>query len=651
MDQYLANICKKPFNQLPSEVQCTAFGVDYGHIRAADGGDLYVTRYGWPYLRQLLPENWYAEGWYSQKGERLSGSTGNVYRVPTKPVHGKSIDLVVKFSRVGREVLLEVATTFPDNITPEEIANAWFNSPQEEFGLVMEMRRGMYGPKNIRLMAQRPLAIYAPPEEIEFWKTGRIQFRFDAHQQLLAKDQTKLDKAIELDIKRRYVLLYNWIKGMDAEEAFEIGDISERELHELTIRVIEELRIKGFRVLDNKTKHFIVRRHLRNEKILRRKGQVVYGLVDYELLQRTKEYQRQFKYIQRKKYWQMLNHRMEQWPLAMLPPHLKHVRIWGVNYIFGIPPSGGKLWVVGNEPGLFDFFLPSRWRRTPRLKLSPTNEVYRTRTRDNIHVVYRRSRVGEQPQFDVSHQQLNRIRQHGYNSPFEEVAIAEGLRRVGIPTTYPRAIYRTEHRSTKSSYIFDERHYVTHASLMMPEPESGPILVPDYDYYTIWSHFRGIDPDKYYQYHGHWGLPDVEKAYETELITEDEYHHVVQFTHRRLKAIGIAGENINNHELLLSLNNDETLCRDAHGELEVTLSIDALSAHKHKVIDEGVYRDVIKAMEARLQANGCERLNLSGNHLLLSMNPDGKLKTGERGELEIMLCNFDLIRVPDSILS
>ena len=54
-----------------------------------EGGDLYVTRYGWPTLAQLLPANWYNEQWYARHGIKLPGS-GHVYHVSTRPVRGKT---------------------------------------------------------------------------------------------------------------------------------------------------------------------------------------------------------------------------------------------------------------------------------------------------------------------------------------------------------------------------------------------------------------------------------------------------------------------------------------------------------------------------------------------------------------------------------
>jgi len=622
-----------------------AFGVDYAHIRTDEGGDLYVTRHGWPVLRQLLPENWYTGGWYVEEGEKLPGSTGHVYRVPTRPADGKSIDIVVKFSRVGQEVPLEVATSFPDGILPVDLAEARFNSPMEEFGLVMEMRRGRFGPPEVRILSHRPLAIYTPPEHFELWQLGRSQSRFSAHKRLLDEDQEKANTAIELDIRREYVMVYSWIKGENAEEAAAAGLLTEADLAQMTAEVIQDLKLKGFRVLDNKPKHFIVRRSRRERGLLRRRdGRVQYALVDFELLQRTVEYQHQFKYAQRVRYWQLQNPVPGAKP-AEIPPHLAPMTIFGVNYIFGRVPNGGMVWTVGDDPNLFDYFLPDRWRRTPRVKLALTNEVYRTRTRDNIHVVYRRSRVGERPAVDPFYEQGKRIREHGYNSPFEEVAIAERLRRAGIACVHPRAIYRTGHHSVKAAHLRDMRRYAMHADMFTPGPEPEPLLNPNYDYYTITGYFRGMDPHKYYRRQGHWGFIDAEKAFDDGLLSQEEYHHVADLARRRLAKLGFASETIDDYEFLLPFNDDQSLKRDARGELEVVWCTDTLAAYEHGVLDEATYRELIHRVEARLQAIGCEALNMGGNHLLLAINPDGVIRRDANGQIEVTLCNFELLRV------
>lgn len=631
------------FDHLPPERRFRAFGVDYAHLRTTDGGDLYVTRAGWSCVGHLLPENWYTGKWYARRGERLPGSTGTVYRVTTRPRDGQGMEVVVKFSRVGQEVPLVVASSFPEHVKPEDLAEARFNSPMEEFGLLMEIRRGVFGPPELRLLAQRPLAIYTPPEHYDLWRLGRDKSSFTAHQRLLAEDQEQFDQAIELDIRRQYVLLFNWIKGLNAEEAMVAGLLDENELRELTLRVIEELRAKGFRVLDNKPKHFVLRQKHGIGELLRRDGKLVYSLIDFELLERVPEYHRQFKAAQRARYFRIQSRKEEA--SETLPPHLHRVNILGVEYIYGTTANGGKLWVVGDRPELFDYFLPDRWRRTPRMKLALTNEVYRTRTRDNIHVVYRRTRVGERPYADPFYEQGKRIREQGYNSPFEEVALIMRLRERGMDTIHPRAIYRTGHRSARAPYLQDDRRHLTHAHLLTPDREPEPVLSPAHDFYTIWGYFRGMDPEKVYRPAGHWGFIDVEKALDDGVITEAEQRAVLERIRANLERRGLYDESVDASQFLLVFDGDTSLRRRADGAHEVIWAMDALTAFEHGVTDETTYRAIIERARARLDELGFELVNMGGNHLLLTITVEGELWLDGNGEPMMSLCNFELLRL------
>lgn len=645
----VTSLWSTPFERLPRELRIRAFGVEYGRIHTSDGGDLFVTEEGWPFVSLLLPENWYADRWFAQMGQKLPGGTGHVYRVRTREVANRSIQLVVKFSRVGQEVPLEIASSFEDFVRAEDLANARFNSPFEEFGLVCELRRGQFGPKELRLLAQRPLAIFAPPEEFELWQLGRSHNRFSAHQHLLAKDQEETPTAIELDIRREYVVLYSWIEGLDAEQTHSAGLLSEQEMQGLTLRVWEELQAKGFRVLDNKPKHFILRSRRHGGELLRRGGQLVYGMVDFELLQRTAEYQHRFQYARRVRYWQLQNPLSCPLP-AELPSHLARMNIFGVDYIYGTAPNEGKVWVVGSEPELFDYFLPERWRRTPRTRLSPIHDAYRTKTRDSIHLVYRRSTVGERPHADPFYDRDKRIREYGYNSPFEEFAIVERLRKAGISTTHPRAIYRSGHQSTTAGHLRDTSRYISHAYLLTPEPESEPILSPHHEYYTLWGYFRGIDPHRYYRREGHWGFIDVEKALDDGLVSHQQHQHVIEYAHERLEALGFPGEAVRDDQFLLVFNPDESLRAGSNGELEVIWAIDALTAFEYSLLTEGRYRQVLERMQQRLRAVGFEALNLGGTQILLAMNMQGQLREDQTGEPEACLCSFELVRPQDGSL-
>lgn len=632
-----------PFEQVPSEVKVRAFGMEYVHVPMEDGGDLYLTRYAWPNMRCLLPSRWYADRYYRQQGARLSGSTGHAYRLRTQPADGHSLDVVIKFSRVGQEVPLVVTTNLGEDFSPDEVANARFNSPMEEFGLLEEMRSGVFGSIGLRIRTQKPLGIFTPGEQLAQWKLGRIKSRFHSHQRLLLADQEHAERAMELDIKREYVMIYEWIKGYDAEQAYLDGRLTEEQLQALTYRAVEEMRDCGFRVLDTKPKHLIVRPH-GESGLIERAGKVVYATIDYELLGRTLDWQRKYNASRRAKYLTILSRdRTEEAEARPLPPHLKRVNVLGVDYIWGTTPNGGRIWAAGHDPELFDFFLPDRWRRTPRVKLSLSGEVYRTRTRDNIHVVYRLSNVGMRPRGDPFYDHDKRIRQYGYNSPFEEAAIAQTLQRYGIQTAYLRAIYRTGHRSTRAVYLRDDRRAEMHADIRNPDGETA--LSTDHDYYTIWGYWRGLDPLRHYRQDRHWGFIDLEKAYEDRHFNEQEFRALLEQTRGRLRAVGFDAESVEPFEMLLLFSRDGELHRDREGRPEITISVDALTAHEFGLLSESSYREVGRRMKARMALCGCEALNMGGSHLLLSMNPDGQFLCDAKGHLLVTLGNMELVRL------
>lgn len=641
-DRALAELMATPFERLPPERVVRAFEVDYGHVRTAEQGDLFLTRYGWPWLSRLLPGAWYADGRYAAEGERLPGATGHVYHLTTALANGRKLGFVVKFSRVAQDVSIMVQTSFPDDVPPEVLEAARFNSPLEEFGLVTELRRGVFGPSDLRIRTQYPLAIYVPPEECQPWELGRSASTFHTHSRMLAEDQESADKAIELDIKRMYVLLYGWIEGRDAEQMFRAGRITEEEFLALTPRVVEDLRRRGFRVLDNKPKHFILRERPDGSMLREPGGRLTYGLVDFELLQRTDEHQRRFKAAQSERYQRL---QLQKGPPAVTPPtsRLKVVSIFGVSYVFGTAPDGGRLWVVGRDPALFDYFLPERWRRSPRARLSSHEEVFRARTRDSVLLVYRRSRVGTRPRVDPLLESGQRLREHGINSPFEEVALAERLRQMGISTTSPRAIYRTGHHTTRSIYLRDDRRFLDHAGLLTAEETPQPILAPDYDYYTLWDWFRGIEP----QDEAGEAAPtlmDLTRTREQGLLTGPEAADLLEASRARMRDLGLPGERLEENEFVVTVRPDGTPRRDPGGTIEITLGIDALTALEFGLLSQAEYRELIRQLDARLRAVDYEMLNLGGQHLLLTLGADGRFRSDERQPVAATLCNFEFIR-------
>ena len=356
-------------------------GVKYLHLRVQDGTDLYVTEYGIPFTRCLLPENHWADtAWMKQHGVRLPG-TSALFRVTTKEVDGRARDIVVKWNRMGQDVPGE---------TRSSDVHAEFNSPFMEFSLVIEMRNS-YLESPGRLFTHKPLAIYVPRKYIQGEQLGRRRHKMEAIQ--------RSHEEIPLDWNRNYAVIYEWLKGVDAVQACRDGVIDKDTMTSLVDRCHADLDRKGFSVSDNKPHHIIVRPTPDKQLVKNRAGQVLYGLVDFELLKRTPQREGTFRAKKRREYLVRQARRFES--SQDFPAELTPVSIMGVDYVYGqVESTGGSLWVVGRDPMLFDYFLPEKWRRTPRTKISASQQVYETVTKDNIHLVWRVSRVGQIPDAD-----------------------------------------------------------------------------------------------------------------------------------------------------------------------------------------------------------------------------------------------------------
>jgi hypothetical protein len=542
----------------PDAADVELLGIRYIHTKTRDGGDLYLTQYGAPYWEHLVPENWHAKEWFESKRERLVG-TGTVYKVPTRHIRDTSLHLVVKWSRVGEDVPV-------DTITINKFVNADFNSPFEEFALLMELRAGEMGPPDIRIRTQLPLAIYVPSERLQLWQTGRSESKIAAK---LARHP-----GVEIDILRQYVLLYGWIKGMDlAEVAHQWGmedDARERFFASATSLVMHETELKGYRVVDMKPEHVIVR--LRpNGSILRdRHGQIIYGLVDYELLERTPEYEAAVRSKHRQHYLQHMARRFETTISKAMPVHLRRTKVLGVDYVFGHAEStGGWLWVVGKDPDLFNYFLPERWRRTPKQSLSETNQVFYTRTKDNIHLVWRVSRVGDLPSPAVADDRARQIMEHGFNSPFEEFAHALDMTRAGIKTIYPRAIYMTGHGADTPRPIADPRRFRAFADYRSPDGHA--LLAEDHDYITVWGFWNGPDEMLAAQDGQYYRGVNVEQALREELISNETAAELVERARQRLQQCGFEDLNLKPDHLLISFTPDNELVKDTLGKPQLRL--------------------------------------------------------------------------------
>jgi hypothetical protein len=290
-----------------------------------------------------------------------------------------------------------------------------------------------------------------------------------------------------------------------------------------------------------------------------------YSVVDYELLIRTPAHEQEVKSSRRHSYLDDQKDRFKETPL---PSHLRSAEVFGVPYVFGHAEStGGALWVVGRNPRLFDYFLPERWRKTHSWKLSDINEVYYTFTKDNVHVVWKASRVGEKTLAGKEEEWRAAAEERGFNSPFEEFAVCQDLTDKGVPCVYVRAIYMTGSRTMESSP--DPRRYETHRHLL--DPDGHPILRTDRNYITIRGYYNGSD-GAVAEARGRLCRPvDLAKAALRGLIDAASLEKIKDATQARVRNAGYDGSLLRPNDLLVVLAPSGELHRDAEGYPEARI--------------------------------------------------------------------------------
>jgi hypothetical protein len=544
---------------LPVDAQfVNVLGVDYIHTITDNGGDLYLTSEGFAHADHLQPDNWYDLEWFRKHREVLEG-TGAVYASPSKPIDGECLVLVVKFSRVGQKVPIETKAI-------RDLLSCEFNGPFEEFALVEELRHSRRGTDGLQVTTQVPLAIYVPPDEWQPSQTGRFQWRI--------ANKVAKHPGIAIDILRDYIMVYGWMPGIDICLAEEMGWLTHEEVLALNQRAIDEAADKGFCVLDMKPVHVIVEVADR-ERLETRDGEVKYGMVDFELLERTPEYEREIlkdrhRWYQRRRREMKLAENGGGSSTKSLPEHLRPSKIFGVDYLFGhCESTAGVLWVVGRDPDLFDYYLPERWRTTPQIRLFENHETYLTTSKDAVRLVWKVSRVGEYPESAAFGPEGFQLLAHGFNSPFEEIALAYWLRRNGVRTILPRAIYRTGHRSQLKESLFDPSRYQSHKDLRSPDDE--PILEIGRNYVTIWDQWDGpVHLDDETEASVYRSL-NAAQAVERELVPDDESSNLAIEVGDRLEELGIEVARLRPEHLLLSIGPDHELVRGDEGALEFRL--------------------------------------------------------------------------------
>jgi hypothetical protein len=546
-------------DDLPEGAQTMNFlGVDYVHLKTSEDGDLYLTLFGLPFWQHLQPHNWLAREWFVANRERLGG-TSTVYRLPTRAVNDTSLELVVKWSRVGEVIPM-------DTFTINQFVNAEFNSPFEEFSILMELRKGRAGPPGIRIRTQHPLAIYVPSKRMQLWQTGRSEDKIKA--------KIARHPGVEIDILRQYVVLFRWVKGRDAVETAEDFGFEGRKRDHFVSHtnsvVVHELAQKGYRVMDMKPSHVILRPKPKRKLVRERTGQFAYALIDYELLQRTPEHEAAMRGATRRRYLKEVANPFDFDGSHPLPPHLHFSPLLGVDYLYGHAEStGGLLWVVGRNPDLFHYFLPERWRRTPKRALSAHNQVFYTRTKDGINLVWKVSRMGEPPWPGGASHRAQRARDHGFNSPFEEFALALELNRRGIKTTHPRAIYRTGQPAESGADPPDLRRYEAMAALKTPDGQCP--VCPGYDYITVWGYWKRRERSTVEETDGDVWATNAVHALRRGLITREQLTRMLRTMTARLSQAGFEDLNLKADHLLLPFDLQRNPVLDENGDPDMRL--------------------------------------------------------------------------------
>lgn len=274
---------KPAFAEVPPDRKRRLLGVDYVHLKGRQSGELWLTRHGWEVAESLRPEHWFVGRKFSKVGRALAGATGAVYRVPVPHQGCRDFALVVKFNRFCQSVGV---TVIDPNLRFTEgqinrIKSAYFLSPFAEFGNLNRLRSSA----GLKIPTKTPLGIYCPPARYLDWQLGREPHLKGFHSSTLLADQAHLpaQERLDYDWERQYIMLYRWLGGIDAEDAVESGIISEEQMIELGKQARGRLKDHGWEVMDHKPRHVIIRQ-ARNDRLIRRKGQIVWGLIDYELL-------------------------------------------------------------------------------------------------------------------------------------------------------------------------------------------------------------------------------------------------------------------------------------------------------------------------------------------------------------------------------
>jgi hypothetical protein len=460
----------------------------------------------------------------------------------------RQLDIVLKWNRMGTDVPGE---TFDEK---SKLENARFLSPFEEFQLLQELKAGLrYTPGVFEL--QIPMAIYVPAMKEDSVSLGRRDY-------LMSFIQKKHKEDVGIDSDRNYAVIYQWLEGINIVQAYKKGVVREQDVQELLEKADIEMRDSGFVIADHKAEHLIVK--LIDSNVLRDgNGNIMYGYVDYELLERTPEREKFMRLERRHVYLKRMPNRFNEY--ANEEPSLQPMTIFDVPYLYSeVPSSKGRLWVVGKDPCLFDYFLPEKWRHVNRTRLSRYHDIFHKMSRDGINLVLKTSKVGLKPDADPFNERGRKILEFGFNSPFEEIALAHELNEKKIASIYPRAIYMTGSLATISDEDLDNSRYLSHAEILVPDKKES-ILKKHHDYIILWGYWNGSD-EMLANLDGRYLTPiSALNAYRLNIISKERYFKIMEKVQHKMQTAGFEDLNVRGTHIILSLDENHNIITENDG--------------------------------------------------------------------------------------
>jgi len=196
--------------------------------------------------------------------------------------------------------------------------------------------------------------------------------------------------------------------------------------------------------------------------------------------------------------------------------------------------------------------------------------MYHTVTKDNINLVWVYSNCGVAPNMDPYYAAEEKMLKHGYNSPFEEVALALELNDMGILTTYPRAVYMTGHETNISKDIIDNSRFISHQHILTPD--GFPVLREGRAYITIWGYFNGPDEMLAVEDGNYYTGITALHAYKRGLISMELYAKLLNETKERLAEVGFEDINLRGSHIMLSFDKSGHLIGKGPDNPEVRIS-------------------------------------------------------------------------------